>query len=85
MSPTELLADIRKRLQDRHGDRLRGVILYGSEARQEATPESDVDLLVLLDGPIAYWDDLRANIEALYPLILAIERPIHASMPNPLT
>ncbi len=28
------------------------VILYGSRARGEASPESDYDLLVLVDGPV---------------------------------
>ncbi len=32
------------------GDRLRGIRLYGSTARGDWTPESDIDVLVLLDG-----------------------------------
>jgi predicted nucleotidyltransferase len=35
-----------------YGDRLKQVILYGSWARGEATPESDIDLLVVLEGEI---------------------------------
>src|ERR671931_131438 len=30
------------------------IVLYGSRARGEAEPESDWDLLVLLDGPVDY-------------------------------
>lgn len=30
-----------------YGDRLKGVVLYGSMARKQATSSSDVDLLVL--------------------------------------
>ncbi len=52
------LAEARQRLEALYGDRLRRVILYGSQARGEARPKghpsggSDVDLLVVLDGPI---------------------------------
>ena len=78
MDTPELLAAIKQRLLNAHGCRLRAVVLYGSEARGEARPDSDVDLLVLLDGPIDYGEDLRTNINALYDLVLALERPISA-------
>ena len=73
-----LLAGIKQRLLRAHGHRLRAVVLYGSEARGEARPDSDLDLLVLLDGPIDYGKDLRTNINALYDLVLALDRPISA-------
>ena len=78
----ELLAAIKQRLLNAHGHRLRAVVLYGSEARGEAGPDSDVDLLVLLDGPIDYGTDLRININALYDRVLALERPISAKPVN---
>ena len=78
MDRQELLAGIRERLQKAYGRRLRGVVLYGSEVRDEARPDSDIDVLVLLDGPIDYVQDLRTNINALYDLVLALERPISA-------
>ena len=34
----------------RFGERLREVVLFGSQARGEATDESDVDVLVVIDG-----------------------------------
>ena len=71
LSPSvrEALQEARQRLQAIYGDRLRRVILYGSRARGDATEESDVDLLVVLEGPIenvyteikragAFWGDL---------------------------
>jgi uncharacterized protein len=79
MDRLTLLTGIRERLQKAYGQRLRGVVLYGSEARDEARPDSDIDVLVLLDGPINYVQDLRTNIDALYDFVLALERPISAT------
>ena len=73
-----LLAHIKSRLQAVYGDRLRGVVLYGSEARGEATSDSDVDILVLLTGPVALGREMRTIIEALYPLQLDIDRVLEA-------
>jgi len=73
-----LAARLKTHLQKAFGDRLRGVVLYGSEARRDAKPESDIDLLVLLAGPVALGQDLWTCIDALYPLQLEMGRPIHA-------
>ena len=78
MDRNELLTEVRSRLQVAFGGRLRGIVLYGSEARGTARPDSDIDLLVLLDGPIDYGQDLEAALGALYPLALRIERRISA-------
>jgi predicted nucleotidyltransferase len=47
-----VLRRIRKGLADLFGTRLAGVVLYGSRARGDNHPDSDFDLLVLLEGPI---------------------------------
>jgi predicted nucleotidyltransferase len=78
MISEEVLNRIKSVLQDVFKNRLQGVMLYGSEARGEAGPESDIDLLVLLSGPVNRREDLWACICALYPLVLEIERPIHS-------
>ena len=54
-------------------------MLYGSEARNEARAESDVDLMVLLDGPVRLGRDLDTIVGALYPIQLEIDAPIHAT------
>jgi predicted nucleotidyltransferase len=49
------------RLRAVFGGRLRDVRLYGSKARGESHDESDIDVLVLLDG--AGWEDQSAAID----------------------
>ena len=76
MNRDELLSRAKAALDGAFGDRLRGVVLYGSEARGEAGPDSDVDLLVLLDEVEHYAEDIRTCIEALYPLSEELDRRI---------
>lgn len=54
MSRQELIAVLRQQLPD-----LLAVYLFGSRARDEARPDSDLDLAVLVEGklePMAAWD-----------------------------
>ena len=46
---SQLLSQLKAKLQQHYGDRLRGVYLFGSYSRHEADPESDVDVLIVLD------------------------------------
>ena len=61
-----------------YGDRLKGVILYGSMARKQAKSSSDVDLLVLLTPPLDYFVELRQLVDVLYPIQLESEKLISA-------
>ena len=78
MTRDELLNEIKSRLLAAFGDRLQGVVLYGSEARGDAGPDSDIDLLVLLTGPVEDQRDSWLCIDCLYPVVLEIGRPIHS-------
>ena len=78
LEASALLARVKDLLSAVYGDRPRGVLLYGSFARGEDLPSSDVDVLVLLSGPVSLGQDLRTIIHALYPLQLDIGRSIHA-------
>ena len=78
MNRDELLNEVRSRLETAFHARLRGIVLYGSEARGTARPDSDIDLLVLLGGPVDFGRDLETAIDALYTLSVAIGRRISA-------
>ncbi len=38
------------------GDRLEAIYLYGSQARGDAQPDSDIDVMVVLRGDFNYFD-----------------------------
>jgi predicted nucleotidyltransferase len=44
-----ILGDVKEEIRRLFGDKLRGLILYGSYARNEQDPESDVDIMILVD------------------------------------
>ena len=73
-----LLELIREALSERYGDRLKGIVHYGSRARGDFDEESDVDLLVLLKGPLDFGVELRTIVDALYDLQLENDVPIEA-------
>ena len=78
MLTKELLEEIKACLVSAYHDRLCGVVLYGSEARGDTSADSDIDVLVLLHGPLDYGHDLETNLDVLYPLSLQLGRRISA-------
>lgn len=74
----EIRREIRTRLETAFRDRLQGVLLFGSSARGDEHRESDLDLMVLLEEPVRLGKDLETIVDALYPIQLTIEAPIHA-------
>ncbi len=76
MEKSSLLKTIRSALETVYGRRLRGALLYGSEARGEAQADSDIDVLVLLDRVTDYGKEVRRCLDVLYPLSLKLERSI---------
>ena len=65
-------------LKKYYGDRLQGVVLYGSGSRKEMDAESDIDLLVLLRRPFDYFAELQRIIDLIYPVQLESDRLISA-------
>ena len=45
----EIASQVRNEFEKLYGERLRGVYLYGSAARDQLTPDSDIDIAIVLD------------------------------------
>ena len=54
-----LMGELKAGLQVIYEDHLKGVYLYGSYARGEADPESDLDVLVVLDRIDCYTAEIE--------------------------
>ena len=49
MIASRVLDELKERLSAAYGERLHAVVLFGSEARGDARPDSDIDVLVVLE------------------------------------
>jgi predicted nucleotidyltransferase len=78
MTISETLQKCKTVLESRYKSQFKGLILYGSMARQQADPASDIDLLVLLSQPFDYFRELRTIIDLLYPIQLESDQLISA-------
>ena len=78
MAVTEILKRCKTVLESSYKSQFKGLILYGSMARNQAGPASDIDLLVLLSQPFDYFQELRTIIELLYPIQLESDQLISA-------
>ena len=57
------LVEARRRFEKVYGDRLVQLVLFGSQARGDAADGSDIDLLVVLKGPVDRAKEIERNSE----------------------
>jgi predicted nucleotidyltransferase len=69
----DVLIELKRGLEELYGDRFRGLLLYGSYARGTANEESDVDLLLLLKGPVDPAREIVRAQDIKAPLSLEAE------------
>ena len=84
MELDEALQELKRELQALYGDRLKGLYLFGSHARGEAEPDSDVDVAVVLDDYDSVWEEIHrmSDIAARLSLeadVLLMETPFRSS------
>lgn len=65
-----LIDQIKAHLRETYGDKIKRVILYGSFARGEATKDSDVDVLVLVDPSVDPSEVRDSLSNLLYDMLL---------------
>jgi len=63
-----ILATLKSELRATYGDRLVSLILFGSQARGDAQPGSDIDILIVLKGRV----DPATEIARLGPITAAL-------------
>ena len=72
----DALSELRTRLQQLYGERLRGLYLFGSFARDEAGDESDVDVLILLDEVTSASAEINRTSFVIADLSLKYDLPL---------
>lgn len=65
-----IMDKLRRRFEMVYGPRLERMILYGSHARGDADPSSDIDILVVLRGPVNSAEEIARTGEFVADLSL---------------
>lgn len=65
-----ILAELRGRLGQLYGSRLSRILLYGSQARGDAEFGSDIDVLIVLHGPVNAGEEINRTSEMVANLSL---------------
>jgi predicted nucleotidyltransferase len=60
----DILAELRRRLAALYGDRLVRIVLFGSQARGDAGADSDIDVMLVLEGAV----DSETERERVIPI-----------------
>lgn len=66
----KILSELRNKLQALYGDKLAHVVLFGSHARGDADPDSDIDVLVVLRVKVNPGEEIQRTGEIVAGLSL---------------
>lgn len=85
--------DLRTGLAALYGPRLCRVVLFGSQARGDVTPDSDIDVLVVLSPPVDPFQEIartspfRAELNLRHGRLISclfVSEPEYEQEPSPL-
>jgi len=63
-----ILAELRRQLEKLYDGRLEKIILFGSQARGDAEPDSDIDVMLVLRDPV----ELDVELKRVTPVTAAL-------------
>jgi predicted nucleotidyltransferase len=67
---SHIVNQVKEYLMNLYGEQIKRVIIYGSQIRKEATKESDIDILVVVDESINPFGVRRSLSDFLYDILL---------------
>lgn len=75
MNRNSILKELKQHLQDNFGSTVKDVILFGSQAKGNASEDSDYDVLIILDREYNWCDenrilDLCYDIDLKYNILI---------------
>jgi len=65
MRINDILKEFREELENLYQKRLKNIILYGSWARGDATEDSDIDVLIVLEGKVIPGEEIDRMIDII--------------------
>jgi len=65
MGIRDILKEFREEVENLYESRLKSIILYGSWARGDATEDSDIDLLIVLEGKVIPGKEIDKMIDII--------------------
>ena len=66
-----LVAPIKDYLLKTYNDKIKEILLYGSQAREESTADSDVDLLVVIDDELDRFAVRKSLSDILWDILMS--------------
>jgi predicted nucleotidyltransferase len=77
-----ILTQLRSHFEQLYGDRLTQMVLYGSQARGDARPDSDIDILVVLKGQVNPGEEIKRTSHIRADLSLQNDEVISCQFMN---